>query len=872
MKPFSKTSRFLKKIRKTDIDKRPRDKTVFFTAVFKTFQDTLALNNQVLTLIAEMGDKLSGDFVFDIHYIQTVCAKAADLVHRLIANLNTLSFHKYMNLYDAFQKINAELKAELSGRPVIPESQDVLAYAEISRDAEEVAGAKNANLGEIKNVLGSEVPDGFVITAQAFASFMTHNGLWEKVAAIEDTWRHRQLSVTTASAQVQKAILEGEIPASLRKEIEKALAWLGHDPGKRTLYLAVRSSAWGEDNEPSFAGQYVTLLNQPSDKIFDAYKTVLAGAYSASAMEYRKQKGYSEGKVVMAVGCQLMVDAMAGGVLYTFDPQAPERDVMLISCVWGLGAPVVEGRAVADQYQVSRRFPYNPEKTDIACKTETLVPRSGGGTEMVSIAPNLQATACLPPNQLKRLAEAGLMIEKHFKTPQDIEFAVDSAGKIIILQARSLMVQFNRSRIVGDLPAILRDHPAIFIGKGSIVQRGIGIGRVFIVYRDEDLDVFPRGAILVSKYTSPRFAKVIRKTAGIITDVGSATGHMATIAREFRVPTIVNTGVATTLLRSGQEITLDAEENKIYDGIIKELRNYHLAEDPIEETYEYRLLRRVLKKISRLNLVDPASRDFAPSSCRTFHDIIRFVHEKTVEELINLNYDRHANINANGGKLKLSVPLNLLLIDVGEGLAETTGRKTILPEQIASIPMRAFIDGLTAPGAWNTEPTSLDFGSFMSSMTRTFFPGLATPRYIGQNLALISKSYAHISLRLGYHFNMIDAFVSDDDNSNYIYFRFMGGVTDMTKRSRRAQFLADVLAKNDFRVEVHGDLVVARIKKLSMERIKRRLNLVGVLVAFSRQLDVQMVNDQQISLYADQFNELITSTLNLNMQELSHHG
>ena len=869
MQSFFKTHRFLNRGRKKDRD-IPSAREIPFAEVFKTFQDTLALNNQVLSVIAEMGDKLSGDYVYDINYIQSVCAEVSGLVHRLIDNLNTLAPEKYLGLYDAFNKIETGIAKELSGRPVIPESQDVIPYEEINRDALDVVGAKNANLGEINNALGLKVPDGFAITARAFESFMTHNNLWEQVTRTQEAWQQRQLSVTKASAQIQEEILNSEIPASLKNEIEKALVRLshgtGHDPEKRKLSLAVRSSAWGEDSENSFAGQYVTLLNHPSERICDAYKTVLAGAYAASAMEYRKQKGYSESEVVMAVGCQVMVDARASGVLYTFAPQLPEEDRMLISCAWGLGAPVVEGRVVADQYQLSRRFPYSPSVTEIALKTEMLVSLPGGDTDMVPVAPELQGAACLSPNQLKRLAKAGLMIEKHFKTPQDIEFAIDPEGSIIILQARPLRVQFDRSRIADDLPVILGNHSVIFSNKGNIAQRGIGIGRVFMIYRDEDLDAFPRGAILVSRYTSPRFAKVIRKAAGIITDVGSATGHMATIAREFRVPTIVNTEVGTSLLRSGQEITLDAEENKVYEGVIKELRNYHLAEEPIEEMYEYRLLRRVLKNISILNLLDPTSRDFIPSSCRTFHDIIRFVHEKAVEELINRKYDRHNDIKVKNSKLKLSVPLDLVMIDIGEGIDESAGNGKVLPEQVVSTPMKAFIKGLTSPGAWNTKPVSVDFGSFMSSMTRTAFHGLSTPSNIGINLAVISKSYAHISLRLGYHFNMIDAYVCEEANSNYIYFRFMGGVTDMTKRSRRVQFLAEVLGKNDFRVEVRGDLVVARVKKLSIEGMEQRLNLVGVLVAFSRQLDVQMVDDRQISLQADHFNQLIISTLNLSKQ------
>lgn len=152
---------------------------------------------------------------------------------------------------------------------------------------------------------------------------------------------------------------------------------------------------------------------------------------------------------------------------------------------------------------------------------------------------------------------------------------------------------------------------------------------------------------------------------------------------------------------------------------------------------------------------------------------------------------------------------------------------------------------------------SVDLGSFMSSMTRTFSTGLSAPENIGRNMAVISKPYAHIGLRLGYHFTMIDSYIDENWNSNYAYFRFLGGVTEADKRSRRAQLLANILVQNDFRVEVRGDLVVARIKKLSTEIMQTKLHLLGVLVAFSRQLDVQMLSDQHIQLYTDTFNQLM---------------
>jgi pyruvate,water dikinase len=170
--------------------------------------------------------------------------------------------------------------------------------------------------------------------------------------------------------------------------------------------------------------------------------------------------------------------------------------------------------------------------------------------------------------------------------------------------------------------------------------------------------------------------------------------------------------------------------------------------------------------------------------------------------------------------------------------------------------MQAFLRGLAEPGVWSSRPLSVDFTSFMSSLTRTLSLTGSSPKYVGQNLAIISKEYANISLRLGYHFNMIDAYISEEPNSNYAYFRFLGGVTEMRRRSRRARLLADILLQNDFRVDVRGDLVVARIKKLPRKRMEEKVRLLGSLVAFTRQLDIRMISDEEIVRVREEFNGL----------------
>jgi pyruvate,water dikinase len=354
----------------------------------------------------------------------------------------------------------------------------------------------------------------------------------------------------------------------------------------------------------------------------------------------------------------------------------------------------------------------------------------------------------------------------------------------------------------------------------------------------------------------------MRKARGIITDVGSPTGHMATIAREFRVPALVNAGVATALLREGEEITLDTTRNAVFRGRIGAADRFELTEDDaFEDSYEYRLLRRLLKHIAPLNLVDPHGDNFVPSACRTFHDITRYIHESAVEALIHLSERRGAADLSSPRRLLTTAPLGLLLVDGGNGVECPPEAETVLPEQVVSAPLREFLAGMDACGMWCTEPVSVDLGSFMASVTRTFSASLAGPEAVGRNLVVVLRNYMNLNMRLGYHFNIIDAYCSDELNDNYIYFRFLGGVTDFIRRSRRARFVAEVLERYDFRVEIHGDLVVGRVKKLDAVRMASRLRMLGGLVGYARQLDARLHSERDVARHVRAFLEAMRDSI-----------
>ena len=267
--------------------RRKKAPNVPFTVLFKVFQKILDYNNQVLELMAEMGTKLGGTYVFDQQYIRSTCHRMADLVYKLIYNLNNIAPRKYLMLYDTFGAINNEIEEELAGRPVIPQTDYTMPYDLITDDFTDVVGAKNANLAEIKNLLDLNTPEGFAITTRAFKSFMEHNRIQFRVDALAKRLDEENKDKNYLPAEeIRDLIIKGVIPGPLQKVIHSSLDRLYRNAESGETLLALRSSAIGEDREHTFAGQYLSILNEPKENILQAYKSILASTFSDSAMEW----------------------------------------------------------------------------------------------------------------------------------------------------------------------------------------------------------------------------------------------------------------------------------------------------------------------------------------------------------------------------------------------------------------------------------------------------------------------------------------------------------------------------------------------------------------------------------------------------------
>ena len=282
----------------------------------------------------------------------------------------------------------------------------------------------------------------------------------------------------------------------------------------------------------------------------------------------------------------------------------------------------------------------------------------------------------------------------------------------------------------------------------------------------------------------------------------------------------------------------------------------------VTEGHEYLRKRYVLRHISPLNLIEPLHDKFQPEECKTMHDILRFIHEKSIMELVDCARHQKASLRGyTAVALDLPIPASIVLIDMGGGLekvrsnTKNDAKKTATAVEIASIPLKAILGGMIYPGAWHNEAVPLRMKDFFMSMTR--MPDIHSVSMSSpiQNVAVASREYVNLSLKFGYHFNIVDCYCSENPRNNHVYFRFSGGATDLVQRSRRVQFIASILKEHGFTIWTTGDLLIARLANVGRVRMEEVLDQLGRLIAFVRKLDALLRDDTAIAYYAQRFKE-----------------
>ncbi|MDI6853987.1 MAG: PEP/pyruvate-binding domain-containing protein [Deltaproteobacteria bacterium] len=813
-----------------------QDPQVLLREKFHHFRILLESNNQVLSLMADMEEKASGDYLFDAGYLKSRVGQLGTQVARIIQELGHLTDNRYPELVPIHQEILAAILAELAATREIPATPWVLPLAQLAKESAPAVGAKMANLGEIQNRLGIRVPRGFAVTAAAYRHFLEESGLTALLEERLDQARIDDLeSLEQISREVQELVRRAPLPPDLEEALRQAAATLA---GGR---LAVRSSAVGEDTDYSFAGQFHTLLNVDAADLPVHYKEVVASKFRPRAVYYWKYRQFSLGEVPMAVGCLVMVPARVSGIMFSRDPHAPEADVVIVNAVWGLGKYAVDGTITPDFYKVARSKPFGVLEQRVVVKPVALICEAAGGCRSATMPPEQAASACLTPAQLEALAEIAVNLEAHFGRPQDIEWAIDEQGEIIILQTRPLRVSAPAFGEAGREPVL--ELPPPLLSCGIRASGGAAAGPVFHLETEEDIKDIPPGAVVVARQSSARLVLVMDKISAIVTEIGGPTDHMSILAREFKVPALAEVKGAMQTLKPGLVVTVDADTAEIYPGVVRDLLERRQRTDKIMQDHpDLQKLTAILKKTVPLNLVDPSSPEFQAKNCRTFHDITRFSHEKAMDAMFFLDVEEA--VTAGGVcRLKTELPLNIFILDLGGGL-RVSGQAAVTEDDISSRPFRALLRGFHHPEVRWAGQVAPDLKGFISVWANTMYDMAKHERGLGgKSFAIITENYLNFNSRLGYHFGLVDAYLSEERNDNYISFQFKGGAASVDRRERRARLLEKILSSLGFKVQITGDLVQGRLAKYSAADSEEMLEMTGLVMAFARQLDLALSSE-----------------------------
>ncbi len=442
-----------------------------------------------------------------------------------------------------------------------------------------LVGGKNANLGELISA-GINVPPGFAITSEGYKLHLERNDLKDRISAILSKMdASESVSLQSASSQIRALIESAPLPEELREGIASAYLKLAQDLKEKDPTVAVRSSATAEDLPgASFAGQQETFLFvRGVEPLLRYVVKCFSSLFTPRAISYRKAKGFDDMKVYLSVGVQRMVNSRSAGVMFTLNPATGDRGVVFIEGTWGIGETIVQGRVDPDQFIIDKKGMKLVERKISRKERMTIrTPKeeADGFVREVKVPEEKVEAPCISDEQALELAAYAVKIEQHYGSPQDIEWALnEDDGRLYIVQARPETVWAEKKaegdgESKGAAPAASMGAP----GQRKRLLRalpaspGLVAGKAHVILDVKDIGEFQNGEILVTEMTSPDWAPAMRKARAIITNSGGVTSHAAIVSRELGIPCIVGAGKATTVISTGQLITVDATHGVVYDG------------------------------------------------------------------------------------------------------------------------------------------------------------------------------------------------------------------------------------------------------------------------------------------------------------------
>ncbi len=328
----------------------------------------------------------------------------------------------------------------------------VLPFNRCGKDISIYVGGKCAGLGALINA-NAPVPPGFAITTHAFKAMLEHGGLQNKIhAELNKIVSSGDPKLPIACRTIRAMIEHAPIAPPIETAIREALDQLSAQCGQTTVPLAVRSSATAEDlPDASFAGLHHTALwVLGASDVMRQIRRCWSSLYSPGAVSYRIDNDFPHDRALMAVGVQKMVNAKAAGVAFTLNPISGDRSKIAIDSSFGLGEAVVGGEVTPDNFLVDKvvfeivkqvisakhiEYAFDPVRREVLKR---------------EISPERRTQPSLRRDEVITVAKLAKAAELHFKTPQDIEWAIDAelppGQAVMLLQSRPETVWSRKAR------------------------------------------------------------------------------------------------------------------------------------------------------------------------------------------------------------------------------------------------------------------------------------------------------------------------------------------------------------------------------------------------------------------------------------------
>ena len=321
----------------------------------------------------------------------------------------------------------------------------IRSFKQLTKKDVNIAGGKGASLGEMTHLrqgYGGQakakipVPPGFVILANAFDRFLKETDLTQEIKAQLKKVNYDDInSVDRYSNVIRDLIGDAKMPKNLQKEFLAEFKKMG------CKFVAVRSSATAEDSAiASWAGELESYLNTTEKTLLTNIKKCWSSLFTPRAIFYRKEKNLHNTHVSVAVVIQEMVESEISGVTFTVHPVTQDKNQMIIEAGWGLGEAIVSGSITPDAYVVNKLKGENGFEIldiNIAEQKKQIVRCLKKGVKWTSVLKSKQEKQKLTGKQIIELAKICANIEKHYKKPQDIEWAFRD-NKFYIVQSRPI--------------------------------------------------------------------------------------------------------------------------------------------------------------------------------------------------------------------------------------------------------------------------------------------------------------------------------------------------------------------------------------------------------------------------------------------------